>query len=80
MTTRSHKKERPSTWSTPLPFATSREKEERPTVPVYLRKDGEYLAANCVVLAAAVCGERWAAYEAERLLPAARIIDAQYLK
>jgi hypothetical protein len=38
---------------------------------------GEYLHANCVVLAAAVFAEPWAKSWAMDLLPAARQLDAR---
>jgi len=41
--------------------------------------DGEYLFANCVVLAAAIFAQPWAQRWAEELLPAARKLDARRL-
>ncbi len=38
-------------------------------------KRGEYLYANCVVLAAAIFAEPWAKQWAEDLLPQARLLD-----
>jgi hypothetical protein len=40
-----------------------------------LVKRGDYLYANCVVLAAAIFAEPWAKQWAEDLLPQARILD-----
>ena len=41
---------------------------------------GDYLFANCVVLAAAVFAEPWAKTWAEELLPGARMLDARRLE
>jgi hypothetical protein len=41
---------------------------------------GEYLHANCVVLAAAVFARPWAKMWAMDLLPTARILDARRLE
>jgi hypothetical protein len=71
-----HSKPRPKGWRTPRPFASTKERTEREEVAKPLRK-GEYLAANCVVLAAAIFNEGWAEEWARDLLPAARQLDAR---
>lgn len=72
------KKPRPKGWSTSRPFATTNERSEREAVPKAVKK-GEYLAANCVVLAAAIFSEPWAEQWARELLPHARQVDARRL-
>ena len=71
-----NRKPRPKGWRTPRPFASTKERGEREEVAKPLRK-GEYLAANCVVLAAAIFNEGWAEEWAHDLLPAARQLDAR---
>jgi len=71
-------KPRPKGWSTPRPFATTKERGEREEVPQPMKR-GEYLAANCVVLAAAIFNEPWAEQWARELLPHARQVDARRL-
>ena len=49
-------------------------------VPAYVvdeTKPKKYLAANCVVLAAAIFNQPWAKQWAEDLLPAARSLDGR---
>jgi hypothetical protein len=49
-------------------------------VPAYVAdnsKSKKYLAANCVVLAAAIFAKPWAKQWAEDLLPAARSLDGR---
>jgi hypothetical protein len=48
--------------------------------PIRSGRKGDYLFANCVVLAAAIFAEPWAKQWAEDLLPAARQLDARGLK
>jgi hypothetical protein len=50
---------------------------EAPPPPIRRGRKRDYLFANCVVLAAAIFGERWAKSWAEDLLPAARKLDAR---
>jgi hypothetical protein len=45
--------------------------------PPILDGNREYLAANCVVLAAAIFAEPWAKQWAEDLLPQARLLDGR---
>ena len=77
-TQRLWKKPRPKGWSTPRPFATTKERNEREAVPQPIKGD-QYLAANCVVLAAAIFNEPWAEAWARELLPNARQVDARRL-
>jgi hypothetical protein len=73
-----NRKPRPKGWRTPRPFASTKERAEREEVAKPLFK-GDYLAANCVVLAAAIFNEPWAKQWAEDLLPHARQVDARRL-
>jgi hypothetical protein len=59
-----------------LAFSTRFEREHDAPPPMNLA-GGEYLHANCVVLAAAVFAEPWAKSWAMDLLPAARQLDAR---
>jgi len=52
---------------------------EAPPPPIRRGRKRDYLFANCVVLAAAIFGERWAEAWARELLPAARQLDARRL-
>lgn len=72
------KKPRPKGWATPRPFASTKERSERDEVATPIFK-GDYLAANCVVLAAAIFNEGWAEEWARSLLPHARQVDARRL-
>ena len=71
-------KPRPKGWATPRPFAATKERAEREAIPEPIHR-GEYLAANCVVLAAAIFNEPWAEKWASDLLPHARQVDARRL-
>jgi len=46
-----------------------------PALPINANR--EYLAANCVVLAAAIFAQPWAKQWAEDLLPQARLLDGR---
>jgi hypothetical protein len=52
---------------------------EAPPPPIRRGRKRDYLAANCVVLAAAIFGESWAEAWAREMLPMARQIDARRL-
>jgi hypothetical protein len=56
-------------------FSTRFDRIDAP--PPMILAGGEYLHANCVVLAAAVFAEPWAKSWAMDLLPAARQLDAR---
>ena len=71
-------KPRPKGWSTPRAFTIPTEMREREATPQPIKR-GEYLAANCVVLAAAIFNEPWAEEWARELLPHARQVDARRL-
>ncbi len=58
-------------------FATRHDRGEEVPPPIRRGRKGEYLAANCVLLAAAVFAEPWAEEWARGLLPSARQIDAR---
>lgn len=75
-TPRLWQKPRPKGWSTPRAYTTKTEMREREEVPQPIKR-GEYLAANCVVLAAAIFHEPWAEQWARELLPHARQVDAR---
>lgn len=77
-TPRLWQKPRPKGWSTPRPFATTKDQREREAAPQPIKR-GEYLAANCVVLAAAIFNESWAEEWAREMLPMARQVDARRL-
>ena len=59
--------------------AFSRKHERHEDVPEVATTalNGDYLFANCVVLAAAVFARPWAKMWAEDLLPTARMLDAR---
>jgi len=57
--------------------STRHDRELDVAPPVQRGRKRDYLFANCVVLAAAIFGERWAKSWAEDLLPAARKLDAR---
>lgn len=58
-------------------FSRRHERHEDVAPVAATAPSGDYLFANCVVLAAAVFAERWAKSWAEDLLPAARMLDAR---
>jgi hypothetical protein len=68
-------------WATPRSFLQRIPKQvcEPMPEPSFLLPDGEYMAANCVVLAAAIFAEPWANKWAQDLLPSARTLDARRL-
>jgi hypothetical protein len=62
-----------------LAFSTRFDRADDAPPPMNLQ-GGEYLHANCVVLAAAVFARPWAKMWAMDLLPTARILDARRLE
>lgn len=55
--------------------STARDRELMRELAPPVVKRGDYLYANCVVLAAAIFAEPWAKQWAEDLLPQARMLD-----